>query len=74
MPRRYPASFDRRRFGRDAYERAFAGVDSWLGELLGAVGDDTLVVFTGDHGENTRPRAGRFGDRSSTAGRFGGCR
>ena len=54
MPRRYPASFDRRRFGRDAYERAFAGVDSWLGELLEAAGDDTLVVFTGDHGENTR--------------------
>ncbi|HET7172318.1 MAG TPA: sulfatase [Gaiellales bacterium] len=54
MPRRYPASFDRRRYGRDAYERAFAGVDSWLRTLLAAAGDSTLVVFTGDHGENTR--------------------
>jgi arylsulfatase A-like enzyme len=54
MPRRYPASFDSRRHGRDAYERAFAGVDSWLGTLLEASGDETMVVFTGDHGENTR--------------------
>jgi arylsulfatase A-like enzyme len=54
MPRRYPASFDRRRYGRDAYERAIAGLDPWLGTLLSLVGDSTLVIFTGDHGENTR--------------------
>jgi arylsulfatase A-like enzyme len=54
MPRRYPPSFDRRRFGRDAYERAMAGLDPWLGTLLSLAGESTLVVFTGDHGENTR--------------------
>ena len=54
MPRRYPPAFDRRRHGRDAYERAIAGLDPWLGTLLSVVGDSTLVVFTGDHGENTR--------------------
>jgi arylsulfatase A-like enzyme len=54
MPRRYPASFDNRRYGRDAYERAFAGIDPWLGTLLAGIGDSTLVIFTGDHGENTR--------------------
>jgi arylsulfatase A-like enzyme len=54
MPRRYPSSCDSRRYGRDAYERAVAGIDPWLGTLLAGVGDSTLVVFTGDHGENTR--------------------
>ena len=54
MPRRYPPAFDHRRHGRDAYERAIAGLDPWLGTLLSLVGDSTLVVFTGDHGENTR--------------------
>ena len=54
MPRRYPPAFDHRRYGRDAYERAIAGLDPWLGTLLSLVGDSTLVVFTGDHGENTR--------------------
>jgi arylsulfatase A-like enzyme len=54
MPRRYPARFDSRRYGRDVYERALAGFDPWLGTLLSVVGDSTLVVLTGDHGENTR--------------------
>ena len=54
MPRRYPARFDSRRYGRDVYERALAGFDPWLGTLLSLVGDETLMVFTGDHGENTR--------------------
>jgi arylsulfatase A-like enzyme len=43
MPRRYPASFDRRSFGRDAYERAFAGVDAWLDGLLAATGENTRL-------------------------------
>ena len=34
-----------------ARSRAF---DPWLGTLLSLVGDSTVVVFTGDHGENTR--------------------
>jgi arylsulfatase A-like enzyme len=53
MPRTYPESFDRRRHGRTAYERAVAGVDQWLGRLLAAAGPEVTVVLTGDHGENT---------------------
>ncbi len=51
-PRTYPRALDHGRYGRNAYERSLAGVDPWLGRLLAAAGDDTVVVLTGDHGEN----------------------
>ena len=50
-PRKYPRSFDRRRYGRNAYERSLAGIDAWIGRLREAAGD-ALVILTGDHGEN----------------------
>jgi arylsulfatase A-like enzyme len=50
-PRKYPRSFDRWRYGRNAYERSLAGIDAWVGRMREAAGD-ALVVFTGDHGEN----------------------
>ena len=50
-PRKYPRSFDRRRHGRNAYERSIAGIDTWLGRMRAAAGD-AIVVLTGDHGEN----------------------
>jgi len=50
-PRKYPRSFDRRRYGRNAYERSLAGIDAWLGLMREAAGD-AVVVLTGDHGEN----------------------
>jgi len=50
-PRKYPRSFDRRRYGRNAYERSLAGIDAWLGRMREAAGD-AIVVLTGDHGEN----------------------
>lgn len=50
-PRKYPRSFDRRRYGRNAYERSIAGIDAWLGRMREAAGD-AVVVLTGDHGEN----------------------
>lgn len=50
-PRKYPRSFDRRRYGRNAYERSLAGIDAWLGRMREAAGD-AVVVLTGDHGEN----------------------
>ena len=52
MPRTYPPEFERRRHGRNAYERAIAGIDRWLGRILAAAGPDVTVVLTGDHGEN----------------------
>ena len=52
-PRTYPARFESRAHGRNAYERAIAGMDAWIGEAIDAAGPDTVVVLTGDHGENT---------------------
>ena len=50
-PRSYPRSFDRRRYGKNAYERSLAGIDAWVGRMREAAGD-ALVILTGDHGEN----------------------
>ena len=50
-PRKYPRSFDHRRYGRNAYERSLAGIDAWVGRMREAAGD-ALVILTGDHGEN----------------------
>jgi len=50
-PRTYPRSFDRRRYGRNAYERSLAGIDAWVGRMREAAGD-AVVILTGDHGEN----------------------
>jgi arylsulfatase A-like enzyme len=60
-PRTYPLDFERRRYGRNAYERSIAGMDGWIGEAVDAAGSDTVVVLTGDHGENVvfEPRTRR---------------
>jgi arylsulfatase A-like enzyme len=60
-PRTYPRSYDRRRYGRNAYERSLAGVDGWIGRMREAAGD-AVVILTGDHGENTflEPRSLRW--------------
>jgi arylsulfatase A-like enzyme len=60
-PRTYPLDFERRRHGRNAYERSIAGMDAWVGEAVEAAGPDTIVVLTGDHGENVvfEPRTRR---------------
>ena len=50
-PRTYPRSFDRRQYGRNAYERSLAGIDAWVGRMREAAGD-AVVILTGDHGEN----------------------
>ena len=52
-PRTYPARFENRAHGRNAYERSIAGMDDWIGAAADAAGPDTVVVLTGDHGENT---------------------
>ena len=51
-PRSYPARFENRRHGRNAYERVdrrHGRVDRRRGR---AAGPETVVVLTGDHGEN----------------------
>lgn len=39
--------------GRTTYERSVTSLDEQLAPILAAVGDDTIVAFTGDHGEKT---------------------
>jgi arylsulfatase A-like enzyme len=51
-PRSYPARFESRSHGRSAYERSIAGMDEWIGAAVDASGPETIVVVTGDHGEN----------------------
>jgi arylsulfatase A-like enzyme len=60
-PRTYPLDFEHRRFGRNAYERSIAGMDDWIADAVEAAGPDTIVVLTGDHGENVvfEPRTRR---------------
>jgi arylsulfatase A-like enzyme len=51
QPRYALPRFNHQEYGETLYDRAISGVDARLGELLGAVGDHTLVAVTGDHGE-----------------------
>jgi arylsulfatase A-like enzyme len=60
-PRTYPLEFEHRRYGRNAFERSIAGMDGWIGDAVDAAGPDTIVILTGDHGENVvfEPRTRR---------------
>ncbi len=61
-PRRQVApEHDDPRFGASAYERASASLDVQLGRILAAVGNNTLIAFTSDHGEKTTTECYRPG-------------
>jgi arylsulfatase A-like enzyme len=49
-PFRSPPDFEKQ-FDRAGYEAAVAATDEWLGPVFEAVGNDSVVVVTGDHGE-----------------------
>jgi arylsulfatase A-like enzyme len=49
-PFRSPPNFEKQ-FDRAGYQAAVAATDEWLSPLFEAAGDDSLVVVTGDHGE-----------------------
>jgi arylsulfatase A-like enzyme len=51
QPRRVRPGFDSLRYGRSGYARAVASLDALLAPLLAALGEDTLVIIHGDHGE-----------------------
>lgn len=46
--------FKNEQAGRDEYEQAVSSLDAQLERIFAAAGDDTLIAFTGDHGEKTR--------------------
>ncbi|MDP8223132.1 MAG: sulfatase-like hydrolase/transferase [Candidatus Lernaella stagnicola] len=50
-PRQVPAEFDTEEFGASRYDRALSCLDEYIGRLVAAAGEDTVIVFTGDHGE-----------------------
>jgi arylsulfatase A-like enzyme len=50
-PRRVTPGFNRPVYGEILYDRAVSSLDNQLGKVLAAVPDDTVVVFTADHGE-----------------------
>jgi arylsulfatase A-like enzyme len=50
-PRQVPKEFDDEKFGATQYDRSVSALDSYLGKLFEAVGKDTVIIFTGDHGE-----------------------
>jgi len=50
-PYRMPPNFERR-WDKTGYEGAVAAVDDWLAPIFEAAGANTLVVITGDHGED----------------------
>lgn len=49
-PYRAPPKFTKR-YDRGGYEAAVAATDEWLRPVFEALPDDTIVVITGDHGE-----------------------
>lgn len=49
-PYRMPPDFDKR-LDKEGYEGAVAASDEHLGAVFDALPDDTIVVITGDHGE-----------------------
>lgn len=53
MPRQVNPKFDSQEFGRSTYDRAISSVDARLGELFDQLGEDDLILITGDHGEKT---------------------
>jgi arylsulfatase A-like enzyme len=50
-PYRSPPDFERRK-DRAGYEAAVSATDDWLRPVFDAAGDNTIVVITGDHGED----------------------
>lgn len=83
LPRQILRPFRGRAHGRSPYERAVSSLDSQLPRLRAAAGPNTLLLFTGDHGEKTAAETYRPGtavihaaqlygvDRVPALGRFG---
>lgn len=50
-PYRAPPDFTKR-WDKSGYEAAVAATDEWLKPVFDACGDNTIIVITGDHGED----------------------
>lgn len=48
-----PDEFNSEKFGTTKYERAVSAIDIWIGKILQQIDlNNTLVILTGDHGDN----------------------
>jgi arylsulfatase A-like enzyme len=65
-PYRSPPNFTKR-WDKVGYEAAVAATDEWLKPVFDVVGDNTIVVLTGDHGEDYPD--GPLGQKLIRAGR-----
>jgi arylsulfatase A-like enzyme len=54
VPRRIPPVFDQPTFGSGEYERMVSVLDVQLGRVFDAAGEETMIIFTGDHGERIK--------------------
>jgi arylsulfatase A-like enzyme len=60
-PRRVTHGYNRSKYGRTLYDRAVSSLDNQLGRIFESVADETVVVFTADHGEYlARSRRGEW--------------
>lgn len=50
-PRKVDKAFDDSRYGHDEYDRAISSLDAHLGYFIEALGEERVVILTGDHGE-----------------------
>ena len=50
-PRQILPEFDLEQFGQTRYDRAMSGLDAFIGKMVQAVGENTVIILTGDHGE-----------------------
>lgn len=51
VPRQVPKEFDAPEFGDTEYDRSVSALDAYIGQIVDALEEDTLLVLTGDHGE-----------------------
>jgi arylsulfatase A-like enzyme len=50
-PRIVLNQFKNEKYGKSKYARAIASIDKYLGDLFNVLEDDTIIILTGDHGE-----------------------
>jgi len=68
--RHVSAGHNRPESGCDRYERAVSSLDSELGRVFSAAGDNCLIVVTGDHGEKTKSEVFKEGTAVSYASKL----
>jgi len=57
-PRWVLKKYDKKRYGKSIYERALKSLDDKLGEILATINENTMIILTGDHGENFKKNEG----------------